>query len=362
MGCGAGRGGATSQLLLTLIVISAIVAADAATFKCSSAGTCWSLIDYVSPNTTTLEHIKTLFGVKNLRNILGVNGLSVSTARNYTVVANQTIRIPFRCVCANGTGRSNHLPMYTVQKDDGLYHIAAEVFGGVVTYQEIAAANNITDFNKIDVGQLLWIPMPCSCDSVNGSAAVHYGHVVEVGSSVSEIATKYGADQQTILQLNGIDDPKSLKAGEVLDVPLEACTSAVSNDSLDYPLLVSNGTYTFTANNCVMCKCDAANNRTLQCESSGLKPSINSTWSTCPTTQCQGNLFLGNTSSGSDCDQTMCAYAGYNTKTILSKLVSESSCPANTPANHAVKIFSQGSSLNILLICIHFLLFFLFVK
>lgn len=39
-----------------------------------------------------------------------------------------------------------------------------------------------------------------------------------------------------------------------------ACTSMISNTSLDYPLLVPNGTYVFTAANCVMCKCDAANN------------------------------------------------------------------------------------------------------
>ena len=42
-----------------------------------------------------------------------------------------------------------------------------------------------------------------------------------------------------------------------------ACTSMVANNnSLDYPLLVANGTYVYTANSCVMCKCDSANNWT----------------------------------------------------------------------------------------------------
>lgn len=42
-----------------------------------------------------------------------------------------------------------------------------------------------------------------------------------------------------------------------------ACTSMVANNnSLDYPLLVADGAYVYTANSCVMCKCDSANNWT----------------------------------------------------------------------------------------------------
>ena len=108
-----------------------------------------------------------------------------------------------------------------MQKDDGLYHIAAEVFAGLVTYPEIQAANNISDPNQIEVGQELRIPLPCSCDNVNGSKVVHYGHVVEAGSSVELIAGEYGTTEETLLRLNGITDPKTLQAGDVLDVPLK---------------------------------------------------------------------------------------------------------------------------------------------
>lgn len=41
---------------------------------------------------------------------------------------------------------------------------------------------------------------------------------------------------------------------------MAVCSSMVRNDSLDYPLLVPNGSYIYTANGCVRCKCDAANN------------------------------------------------------------------------------------------------------
>jgi len=123
-------------------------------------------------------------------------------------------------MCINNTGHSNKQPIYTVQKDDGLFHIAAEVFSGLVTYQEIAAVNNISDVNLIKVGQKLLIPLPCNCDDVDGVKVVHYGHVVEAGSSLELIAQEYGTSTDTLVKLNGVND-SSLLAGQVLDVPLQ---------------------------------------------------------------------------------------------------------------------------------------------
>ena len=137
------------------------------------------------------------------------------------MAAQSKVVIPFPCNCSNGTGTSGDRPVYTVVKDDGLYHIAAEVFAGLVTYPEIQAANNISDPNQIEVGQELRIPLPCSCDNVSGSAVVHYGHVVEPESSTEEIAKEYGVSEEILLELNGITDPKSLQADTVLDVPLK---------------------------------------------------------------------------------------------------------------------------------------------
>lgn len=111
--------------------------------------------------------------------------------------------------------------MYTVVKDDGLYHIAAKVFSGLVTFQEIQAANNISDANLITVGQKLWIPLPCSCDDVDGQRVVHYGHVVPAQSTIEGIAEEFGTSQDTLLRLNGLASPRDLKADSILDVPLK---------------------------------------------------------------------------------------------------------------------------------------------
>ncbi|KAF8410321.1 hypothetical protein HHK36_002848 [Tetracentron sinense] len=328
---------ATLLLTISFLAVLAITARaqdEIQRFNCSSSRTCDALIDYVSPNTTTLNSIKTLFGVKNLRSLLGANSMALSTSPNKTVASGSTIKIPFQCNCTNGTGKSNRLPVYKVQKGDGLDHIARDVFAGLLKYQRIVEVNNITNPDLIEVGQELWIPLPCSCDDVDTEQVVHYAHVVPPGSSIEQIADKYGTTKDTLLKLNGITDPSKLQAGEVLDVPLKACTSMVRTDSLDYPLLISNGTYSFTANNCVQCKCDSANNWTLQCgPSEGVKIS---NWDKCPSMQCNGtgNLHIGNTTSSTDCGSTTCAYAGYTNQAILTILSNQSTCPGKCTLQH----------------------------
>ncbi|KAK6129428.1 hypothetical protein DH2020_036830 [Rehmannia glutinosa] len=301
-------------------------------FHCNSAGaTCNALIDYVSPNSTTLAVIGSLFNIDDLRSILGANNLPFSTPSNFPIAAQQTIRIPFRCICNNGTGISDRRPIYTVVPGDGLYHIAAEVFSGLVTFQQIQAANNVTDANLIVVGQNLSIPLPCSCDDVDGRRVVHYGHVAAPGFTVEGIAQQYNTSEDTLMRLNNLNNSRDLRVGAVLDVPLSTCSSMVNNNSLDYPLLVANGTYLFTANNCVRCKCDAAVSRMLQCEPSR-------TNSSCPPIRCGGSesFFLGNSTS-SGCNHTTCAYAGFN-QTIFTTVALESTCPASNNR-------SSGSSL-----------------
>ena len=106
-------------------------------------------------------------------------------------------------------------------KDDWLYHIAAEIFSRLVTFQEIAEFNNIPDANKITVGQVLRIPLPCSCDEVDSDKVVHYAHVVQPGSSVDQIATEFGTTTPILLNLNGMTNATDLQAYQVLDVPLK---------------------------------------------------------------------------------------------------------------------------------------------
>ncbi|KAM4099428.1 hypothetical protein ACJW30_07G158800 [Castanea mollissima] len=344
-------------LFVTLATTSAI---KCATNTTTTNSTCRSLIDYVAVNNTVLSAVQSLFQIKRFHDLLGANNFPTSTLPNKTLQALQRIKIPFTCRCENGTGVSDRAPVYTVKKDDGLYNIAFFTFSNLVKFEEIAKVNGIPDPNNITVGQELWIPLPCSCDEVEGAKVVHYGHVVEAGSSVDQIATVYGTTPAILLNLNEMANASQLQAGQVFDVPLKACNSSVNSSSLDYPLLVANGTYVYTANDCVNCKCSPGNNYILQCETSGLKPS--KTWSTCPAAQCTSSLYLlGNvTTASTTCNQTTCAYSGFTNKSIFTTLATESTCPAggptgsptSPPGSDASKNGLQGFRWNFLFISI----------
>lgn len=208
--------------IAVVLVVGLAEAQPEAHFRCSvENGTCRAVTDYKHPNGTTLEDIKSLFNVKHLPDILGANNLPTNTSSSYRVGANEVVKVPFPCKCSNNTGLSNGVPLYRIKKGDTLFDIATTTFAGLVKYPQIQVANNITDANNITAGDTLWIPLPCSCDEVGGSSVVHYAHLVQTGSSVEGIAQQYGTTQQVLLSLNGIDDPKSLEAGQVLDVPLQ---------------------------------------------------------------------------------------------------------------------------------------------
>jgi chitin elicitor-binding protein len=198
--------------------------ASAANFTCAArATTCRSAMGYTVPNATTYGELATRFNTSSLPDLLGANGLPATTAATARVPAAATVAIPFRCRCSGsngGVGQSDRVPVYVVQPLDGLDAIARNVFGAFVTYQEIAAANDITNPNKIDVGQRLWIPLPCSCDQVGGADVMHFAYSVVGGDSTSAIAAKYGVSENTLLTLNKITDPKNLQKGQILDVPL----------------------------------------------------------------------------------------------------------------------------------------------
>ncbi|RDX81079.1 LysM domain-containing GPI-anchored protein 2, partial [Mucuna pruriens] len=368
---GTGKGVVWLTKVVALVAIAAVAsvglseAQPEAKFKCGTENaTCSSLISYSNPNGTTLGDIQSLFNVKRVIDIVGANKFPSNATKSYKVVPNQVVKVPFPCRCRNNTGLSNGVPLYKVKKGDTLYDIATTTFAGLVKWPQIQVANNIPDVTKINVGVKLYIPLPCSCDQVDGRSVVHYADLVAPNTTVEGIAEQYGTTQQILLDLNGITDPKSLQAGQILDVPLQACSSSVRNDSLDYPLLVASGTEAYTANDCVKCKCESSNNLTLQCEASQVKPSG---WSICPSMECSSNIFIGNiTSPTGSCNLTTCAYTGYTSHNISAQLVTQDICAVPPSASGGSGSGASTTTLPGLLwsnlfILIHFLLFLLYV-
>ncbi|KAH0464951.1 hypothetical protein IEQ34_005054 [Dendrobium chrysotoxum] len=317
-------------LFLLLLLLLFISSSESVTFNCTGTTTCQSIAGYVAPNSTTYGAILSLFQVPSLSQLLGANNLPLSTPASYPIPASSVVRVPLPCACADGKGRSNHTPVYTVKPTDGgLDDIARLTYDLLISYEEIADANGIAAPYKIHAGEKLWIPLPCSCDAEDGEEVVHLAHLVEPGSTIDLIAEQFETSPETLLRINGIVDPRKLEAGQAIDVPLKACSSAISSTSLDSNLRLPNDSYALTANDCIQCSCSSASGYQLTCHSTqGLNK-------LCSSVKCDNQLSLGNTKNSS-CEQTTCAYAGYTNATashstnILTKTINRSLCSSKS--------------------------------
>ncbi|KAI3895923.1 hypothetical protein MKW98_025714 [Papaver atlanticum] len=239
-------------LLFSVLTFSSVKSDEG--FDCKSPATCISLAGYVLPNATTYSSIASLFGITDLNALLGANSLPLGTSASKSVAAKETVKIPFPCSCTNGTGISDKTPVYKVKAGDGLDHIARDIYSLLITYEEIAEANNIADVDKIEIGQLLNIPLPCSCDTVDGNRVVHYAHKVASKETLDMIGKEFGVTEKILLRLNDLDNAKDLKAESIVDVPLTVCASMVNKTSPEYLSLGFNGTsmYASMVNKCPM--------------------------------------------------------------------------------------------------------------
>ncbi|KAF3796682.1 LysM domain-containing GPI-anchored protein 2 [Nymphaea thermarum] len=314
-------------LFLLLLGTSTVSSVTALGFKCSGTATkCQALVGYTPKNASALSAIASLFGLKSHSSLLGPNNLPLNTSKHHKITPGQAVRVPISCSCGNGRGYSDRSPVYVVKPLDFLDHIARDVFSELLNYSSIVTVNSIPNPNLIQVGQKLWIPLPCSCDQGESFPIEHYAHVVAKGTDLTGIAAQFRTTQEKLMALNDITDATTLQAGQVLDVPLRVCSSAIQNTSLDSSLAVANGSYAFTAKNCVLCKCSSASWQ-LDCEPNTLGNL------TCPSMECSGTgmtMTLGNRSTVSSCQEMVCSYAGYtNNNTILTTMITQSTCPGS---------------------------------
>lgn len=125
-------------------------------------------------------------------------------------------------------------PTHTVQAGENLFRIALR-YG--LTYQELAAANGITNPNLIAVGTVLTIPgcggaqpAPTSApgagavgpqpgDTVDTNGDIL--HTVQAGENLFRIALRYGLTYQELAAYNGITNPSEISVGQVIRIPAQ---------------------------------------------------------------------------------------------------------------------------------------------
>ena len=160
---------------------------------------------YTVQSGDTLSGIAQKFGV-TVQELCDWNNISNP---NYIYVG-EVLRVSGNTGSTSSTSTSSNAQTYTVQSGDTLSGIAAK-FG--VTVQDLCNWNNISDPNKIYVGEVLRVSGNTSSTTTNRQT-----YTVQSGDTLSGIAAEYGVTVQDLCNWNNISDPNKIYVGEVLQV------------------------------------------------------------------------------------------------------------------------------------------------
>ncbi|CAN6214640.1 unnamed protein product [Urochloa humidicola] len=324
---------AAAALLAILFAAAALRGATAKTTiePCSGADTCPALLGYTLYADMKVSEVAALFSADPAA-VLAANALDFASpgATNRILPSGTALRVPTSCSCADGVRKSVAV-RYATRPMDTLGSIADVVFAGLPSADQIRTANGLAAEDPdapLSAGMKLVIPLPCVCfnSTDNNLPAVYLSYVVRVGDTAQSIAASHATTVTDISNVNAMGSP-IVAPGDILAIPLPACTSAFPNSASDSGLLVANGTYALTAGNCVECSC-GPENLNLYC-----MPAPASLTASCSSMQCpNSNLILGNvtaqpTSGG--CSVSSCNYGGYVNGTIATSLSSglQPTCP-----------------------------------
>ena len=102
---------------------------------------------------------------------------------------------------------------HVVQRNETLSGIAKK-YG--VSVNALVTTNNLSNRNHVERGQKLTIPVSTDTTPSTVNATTH---VVRKGESLSAIASKYSVPAGTLAKFNGITNPNSIAAGQVIRIP-----------------------------------------------------------------------------------------------------------------------------------------------
>lgn len=187
--------------------------------------------------STTVNHLASLNDISNPNRIYVGQRLLVRQQTSSQTNTNNTN------TSSNTTNTSSSATgTYTVQSGDTLSGIANK-FG--TNYESLANLNNISNPNRIYVGQVLKLSSGSTVSNVvnHSTASAAGSYTVKSGDSLSAIATRYGMSYETLARLNNISDPNRIYVGQTLNLGTSGYTShhyAASSSS-------NGGSYTIQA-------------------------------------------------------------------------------------------------------------------
>ncbi|CAK7346991.1 unnamed protein product [Dovyalis caffra] len=303
--------------ILIFINVVALVTSKSTIEPCSNSDSCNALLAYTLYTDLKVSEVASLFQIDPIA-LLTANAIDISypDVENHILPSQLFLKIPITCSCVDGI-RKSVLTHYKTRPSDTLTSIADSIYSGLVSADQIQEANSIDDPSVLDVGQSLVVPLPCTCfnGTDNSLPAIYLSYVVKEVDTLAAIAARYATTLTDLMNVNAMGST-SIKAGDILAVPLPACASKFPRYASDFGLIVPNGSYAVSASHCVQCSCGPGN-LNLYCTPASLAVS-------CSSMQCRNsNLMLGNVTvqqSSAGCNVTSCSYGGYVNGTIITSL------------------------------------------
>ncbi len=131
-----------------------------------------------------------------------------------------TVTVLLSAVSLIGVAQAPEPVVHVVQPGENLYRISLR-YG--LTMEQVAAANNISDYTRVYVGQRLTIPglsAPVTSEEVENPlvASAPVMHSVQYGETLNTIARTYGVTIAQILEANSIPNPNLIKPGQTLNI------------------------------------------------------------------------------------------------------------------------------------------------
>ena len=170
------------------------------------------LLAYQNTSTNKTYTVKSGDTLYSIARTYGVTVSALAAANNITnyslIYVGQVLIIPGTTVTPPPTTTVK----YTVKSGDTLYKIATMYN---TTVAKIAAANNITNVNLINVGQVLIIPGT----TVTPPPTTTVKYTVKSGDTLYKIATMYNTTVAKIAAANNITNINLISVGQVLTIP-----------------------------------------------------------------------------------------------------------------------------------------------
>jgi LysM repeat protein len=197
-----------------------------------SAGLARADSEYIVQTGDTLFMIALKFNV-SVSAITAANGLAnpnlVYVGERLVIPSASAPSAPSAATSVPASGST-----YSVQSGDTLFKVALKFNVGL---SNLAAANGITNYNLVYVGQRLIIPgassVPAAPTAAPAATAVppattRSTYVVQRGDMLGKIAQKFGLTSAVLIAANGITNPNLIYVGQSLLIPASASVPAAT--------------------------------------------------------------------------------------------------------------------------------------